>query len=435
MDEPAQPAASIPSASKPRAPDSGHRTPGIAPAPDTWLNAWRGLRDNPVAVYVPLMMRRRAHASRRSLPWRIALTLVAMTALAIITRLNLAASGMAPVEQNLITAGVVILPAFAVLYFRGLFMVFQACLSALNRRPGAQRATLFEDLAGNSHLTDKELIIGLGRVLMPVLLRRVVAATVLVFAMVLLVAYQVNVSLRSVAQSAGTAMVSVQGSWDSLLNKLLAAAPASLVSVALAGMLASVLCCLWLLALGRRRASEASISVEAAILATLQLLGSLNGLAIFIQYSAIFTPLSSWHGWGELAMTIAGFSVVTVALVGLGWLALRSGGLRQALPVLRPMGMAALAIDAQLSDFLVSRISNGLPGFSESLVLACSALLLGNQLAYLSYANMDNSGVDVIRQVVVWSYFPLLLIAFQLVLIVPLSRLAVDSLRRFRRGE
>jgi hypothetical protein len=417
-----------------------------APAPDTWLSAWRGLRDNPLAQYLPLMLRRlEQRTSRRSLVLRIGLTLAALVAMYFMVRPSLQGSGLSLVEQRVAVATVLVLPAFAVFYFRGLFIAFQACLSALNRWPGRQRPSLLDETLRVSELSEREIILGLARLIMPVLARRVIVAAVLLQLVLLFAAYEFS-GLAEFARAGAQAQLGAdyaqqlaaqEAVWSMSLRTELVSAPLTLLAVISSGMLASALCGLWLLALGRRYASPAAIGSEAALLAVLQMLGSLYGLMLCVQ-TTMQQPTAMPNPLLGGIPAIAALAVFVAALLGLGWLALRWHSLRAILPSVFPLAFAAIAVYTPATLWMYSPANLKVQA-GYALYGWFSSLCIANPLAVPMLPRVAGFSTSVAygaeRYSAYWHQEPLLIIATQLLLLPVLASYARDSVRRFRCGQ
>ncbi len=407
----------------------------------------RGLRDNPLARYLPLMHQRAERASHRNLPLRIALTLAALTALGYYMHHGLRGSGINATAQGIILAAVLILPACAVLYFRGLFVAFQACLLALNRQPGAQRAGLVEELAGGAHLTAREILCGLGRVILPVLFKRAVAGAVLLLLFQPLAAAlncgvlrfsPVYFQAQSTAEAARLHASKLE-LWQHGLRESALAAPAVLAVVITSGLLASLLCFLWLTAMGRRAMSRPSIAVEAAALALLQMGGSLFSLVLFTVHAFPGNdPLADIFALDYLPAAAVIMATLSAGLAGLSYLALTARWLRNILPVCLPLAAGALAFSLVNANTLLPSGLSGWARVAASALHWLGALCMCNPLAAPVYST---AGLDALTRAgqdwsgLRWTAWPLALIAFQLILLPWVAHCALASVRRFARGE
>jgi hypothetical protein len=418
-----------------------------AAARDNWLSAWRGLRENPLAHYLPLMLRRQAQrqATRSGIILRVALVVVALTGAYFLTWPALQQSGLTSVEMRVAVAALMVVPAFMVFYFRGLFIAFQACLSMLNRWPGRRQPSVLDEIARGTQLSGSEIVLGLGRLVMPLFVRRVVAAAVLQQLALLLFMYESSGlaemyrpgAQQQIGADYAQQLAEHQASWHEGWTSMLAGAPATLAAVIIAGVLASALCFLWLLALGRRSASPAAIGSEAAFLAILQMFGSLYGMLLYVQttmtmQSVVPNPL--------LGSTPAGAALVVfaAAFLGLGWLALRWSWLRALLPSMFPLAFVAVAVYTPAKLWMY-RSANFAVQAGYAIYGWFSSLCIANPLTVPIYAKVMDIGVAAhnakAEQGVYWHLEPLLIIVVQLLLLPVLAAFARDSVRRFRQGQ
>ena len=233
----------------------------------------------------------------------------------------------------------------------------------------------------------------------------------------------------------GPTPAQLEGSRSNLRQTLLFA-PVTTVAVYLAGLLGSVLSFLWLLALGRRAMSLPAVTTEAVWLALVQVIATPyigfagSGLVsgVFFGQTPLFWDFAS--GTGTLALFLA-------AVIGLGYLAQRSHGLRLVLPSLLPLAILTLA--AVLRSLLAFAGWTGMRlfvagMFANTLNAWYTVFFVTNPLAQpVGYFAMTDRWLYHQGQV----YFQaqaLLIPPLQLLLLPILARFALNAVRRYRQA-
>jgi hypothetical protein len=422
---------------------SGQGEPGA----DTWLSAWRGLRDNPLARYLPLMEKRRERQGGMS-SWfarRMGMLAVISGVAVLAAWFGVRGAGLAPWEHWVALGAAAVLPAFMVWYFHGLYTAFQASLSTLNRKPGTGQASLLDDALCMSQLTDREIVVGLARVIVPALLVRIAVAAIVLHGCTLFIAYMMTgvpkmarpATIASFSGDYGSELSQRELFWQASRQQVFMHVTILLLSVGVAGSLCALTWVLWLLFLGRRNISQASIGVELIVLLLVQGFNSLFllflVLAQFAHAHFLNRPDKMNDGWA-----IVGSGVFLGIFIGASLVAQKVNRLRNALPIILPLLFVGAGLFFFFSCDPNIQIPRGVARSEYALQVSYSALCLGNAQAVPNTKCMGNWSYDYTQRTGgykhYWRIEAFTVICIQLMLLPFLLWLARDSVRRYRQA-
>lgn len=403
--------------------------------PDTWLSAIRGLRDNPLVVYLrqaELRRLKRAGWLKRSLFSILVLALaVLIVSLLCIDYREQHASGFWGALNDetflLAVAAVLILPAYIVWACQGLFQAVVDALLVLAPPSRRLNHLALDDLSSITLLSDNEIVAGALAVLLPPLLLRQVVGSLLLCAGMLIYTY---ITGQTAASSSGSVPAELPGSFITAL----ALFPVTIFSLVLCGALALIALLLFLLALSRDMRPVLA-SAGAIIMVIAQLLYGGLGLVLSIVPKDGFSEITSWP-YVLLMLVVA---------LGLFWLlynAMRSAHAYSLARYLFAVGTPLLAL---LLPVLVM-IPFGIYTHFNGSTGAYFGLGAFNYLAGLGALSVINPLAN--PSPVAWSFpltewsktpwpewlrFPLLL-ALQLGLVAMFAHFAAASVRRRRQA-
>lgn len=393
--------------------------------PDTWLNAIRGLKDNPLVVYLrqaELRRLQRAGALRRSLFFILVLALAVL----IVSLL-----GVNYAEENngdiwgafndesflLTTAAILILPAYMVWACQGLFQAVVDALLVLAPPSRRTHHLTVDDLGAITLLGDREIVAGALAILLPPLLVRQAVGAMLLCAGMLLFEY--------VSNGLGP---------GGNIYTALAFVPLTVAALVLSGTLALTALLLFLLALGRDM-RPALASAGAMIMVVTQVLYGGVGFGLCMIPKR------------ELGAIASGIQVLLLIVIALlvFWLLLYAAQAAQAYPVARyilAVGApllavfipAVLAIPIGIYTRFAEPFGTLFAHASVSYLADLGALSVLNPFAIPSPLCWGSPLKDVLEMPwPEWLRFPLLL-ALQLGLVAMFAHYALQAVRVRRQN-
>jgi len=429
------------------------RRPGWRAELAAWVDGWRALPDNPLAGMLRVM-----EARRRRLPfWRrhsftvaVAAIMLATTAFYVYAELQFTALGYTkPSTMVLASLAMLVLPVYAAWAVQGLFTAVVDAFSLLARPDRRAGRFTLDDLAAITPLSDRDIVLGALRVLLPPLYLRVLIGAALLCVVMPVASWEISGGLMMQRPGLASGMAglvkgaNVLGDLWLVFTALpgwlrgLMVSPLSFATVALSGCLAATAGMLYVLALGRGlSAGLGAITAMGMVIGQFLCGIGATGIAVVLPQT-----YESARGMPLASMLVA-------AAFFLAWLASMLLSARH-VPLFRAgvaMGTPLLAIMSIIAYSLLAWQVLGEGDATASAALnytwAWTSLLGLSPVAVLSPALW---GIEQAQYGLEpgwwlgtpwweWLRYPLLL-AVQLLLIAALAGYAEESVRLRRRGE
>jgi len=430
------------------------RHPGWRANLGAWLSSWRALPENALAGMLLVM-----EARRRRLPfWRrhsfaiaVAAIMLATTALYVYAELQFTAQGSSkPSTVILASLAMLVLPVYAAWAVQGLFTAVVDAFSLLARPDRRAGRFTLDDLAAITLLSDRDIVLGALRVLLPPLFLRVLIGAALLCVTMPLAAWSFSGGLIMQRPGLISGMVSPAQGGQSLLGELwlvfaalpgwlrgLMASPLTFTTVALSGCLAVTAGMLYVLALGRGLSAGLGAITAMGMVIGQALCGiAATGIAVVLPQtyeSARGMPLASM-------LVAAAFFLVWLSsmLLSARHVPLFRAGVAMGTPLLAIMSIIAYSLLA----WQVLGEGDATASAALNYTWAWTSLLALNPVAVLSPAlwGIEQAQYGLEPGWVLgmpwweWLRYPLLL-AVQVLLIAALAGYAEESVRLRRRGQ